>query len=308
MPYFSDKEIEKAREMDLLTYLKYCEPSELVHFSGKTFTTRTHDSLKISNGKWMWWSQGIGGKSALDYLIKVQGYSFTDAVARIIGQKVEMPSDFSYEKKAKPKRLLLPKKNSNNENVIGYLNSRGIDKQIINYCIEEELIYESSGTHHVIFIGFDSNNIARYASFRATSESRLMGDVSGSTKCWSFRLTGAASDLVHIFESAIDLMSYATLLKQHGQDFRDYNLLSLAGIYMPRKDIKSSKVPSALEQYLNENKRIKRITVHFDNDKAGRLAARTINEIMKDRYEVKDEPPPYGKDYNEYLCFERRKK
>ena len=42
------------------------EPNELVRFSGNTYTTRTHDSLKISNGKWMWWSRGIGGNSALD--------------------------------------------------------------------------------------------------------------------------------------------------------------------------------------------------------------------------------------------------
>ena len=46
--------------MDLLTYLKNYEPYELVHFSGNTYTTRTHDSLKISNGKWMWWSQRTG--------------------------------------------------------------------------------------------------------------------------------------------------------------------------------------------------------------------------------------------------------
>ncbi len=35
-------------------------------------------SLKISNGKWIWWSRGIGGRSALDYLIKVKGYSFLE--------------------------------------------------------------------------------------------------------------------------------------------------------------------------------------------------------------------------------------
>ena len=54
----------------MLTYLKNYETYELVHFSGNTYTTRTHDSLKISNGKWMWWSQRTGGRSALDYLIK----------------------------------------------------------------------------------------------------------------------------------------------------------------------------------------------------------------------------------------------
>ena len=36
--------------MDLLTYLRRFEPEELVHICGDTYATRTHDSLKISNG------------------------------------------------------------------------------------------------------------------------------------------------------------------------------------------------------------------------------------------------------------------
>lgn len=76
MPYIPPSVMQEVKRMDLLTYLKNYEPYELVHFSGNTYTTRTHDSLKISNGKWMWWSRGIGGRSALDYLIKVKEYSF----------------------------------------------------------------------------------------------------------------------------------------------------------------------------------------------------------------------------------------
>lgn len=80
MPYIPPSVVQEVKRMDLLTYLKNYEPYELVHFSGNTYTTRTHDSLKISNGKWMWWSQRTGGRSALDYLIKVKGYSFLEAV------------------------------------------------------------------------------------------------------------------------------------------------------------------------------------------------------------------------------------
>ena len=76
MPYIPPSVVQEVKRMDLLTYLKNYEPYELVHFSGNTYITRTHDSLKISNGKWMWWSQRTGGRSALDYLIKVRGYSF----------------------------------------------------------------------------------------------------------------------------------------------------------------------------------------------------------------------------------------
>ena len=60
MPYIPPSVVQEVKRMDLLTYLKNYEPYELVHFSGNTYTTRTHDSLKISNGKWMWWSQRTG--------------------------------------------------------------------------------------------------------------------------------------------------------------------------------------------------------------------------------------------------------
>ena len=65
MPFIAPELIIQAKQMDLLTYLKNYEPYELVKFSGNTYCTRTHDSLKISNGKWIWWSRGIGGRSAL---------------------------------------------------------------------------------------------------------------------------------------------------------------------------------------------------------------------------------------------------
>lgn len=72
MGYVTREMIDRAKKMDLLTYLQTYEPQELVHFGGNTYCTREHDSLKISNGKWCWFSRGIGGKTALDYLIKVK--------------------------------------------------------------------------------------------------------------------------------------------------------------------------------------------------------------------------------------------
>lgn len=53
---------------------------------GNVYCTKEHDSLKISNGKWYWWSRGFGGVSALDYLIKVKDYDFVDAVAILAGK------------------------------------------------------------------------------------------------------------------------------------------------------------------------------------------------------------------------------
>ena len=83
MRYIAAEDVAKAKEMDLLTYLRNYEPQELVHVSGNTYCTREHDSLRISNGKWCWFSQGIGGRSALDYLIKVP--DFFNACSNTIG-------------------------------------------------------------------------------------------------------------------------------------------------------------------------------------------------------------------------------
>ena len=77
--------IEQARQMDLLSYLQRYEPDNLKHVARNVYCTREHDSLKISNGKWYWWSRGFGGVSALDYLIKVKEYSFVEAVEALAG-------------------------------------------------------------------------------------------------------------------------------------------------------------------------------------------------------------------------------
>ena len=77
MPYIPPDTLATIKRIDLYTYLKTYAPSALVRISGSVYRMRSHESLKISNGKWMWWSRGIGGRSALDYLIKVEGYSLS---------------------------------------------------------------------------------------------------------------------------------------------------------------------------------------------------------------------------------------
>ena len=63
-----------------------------MHLGGGSYCTKEHDSLKISNGMWYWFSRSIGGRSALDYLIKVEGMAFTEAVEEIVTQCTERPT------------------------------------------------------------------------------------------------------------------------------------------------------------------------------------------------------------------------
>ena len=43
MAYIAAEDILKAKEMDLMTYLRNYEPQELVHVSGNTYCTREHE-------------------------------------------------------------------------------------------------------------------------------------------------------------------------------------------------------------------------------------------------------------------------
>ena len=303
MPYIAPEVITEAKRMDLLTYLREYEPGELVKFSSNTYTTRTHDSLKISNGKWMWWSRGIGGKSALDYLIKVRGMDFVEAVQTIMGNgSVSFPTCEnikSYENQP----LLLPEKSPTTDVVFDYLFGRGIDYEIINYCLEQKLIIESLPYHNAVFIGYDENKEPKYAAYRATNQSRIMGDCTGSKKQYSFRLTAENTGEVHLFECAIDLLSFATLERMAGRNWRKDDLVSLAGVYLPKEKIEDSTTPAALVKFLDRKPQIKKIFLHFDNDNAGRKASFALKTILPSKYEVIDSPPPHGKDYNDFLCF-----
>ena len=231
MPYISPEAVEQARQIDLLTYLQSCEPNELVRISGNTYTTRTYDSLKISNGKWMWWSQRIGGYNALDYLVKVKGCSFVEAVETLLGKAAVMLSlTVKPKPKAEPKVLLLPDKSASTDKITEYLFGSGIDYSIIRYCIDKGLIFESLPYHNLVCVGFDEKDIPRYASFRATNDRRILGDYSSSDNQYSFRIAGGDSNTVHLFECAIDLLFFATLEKMAGRDWCRDHLVSLAGV------------------------------------------------------------------------------
>ena len=306
MPYIPPEIVAKAREMDLLTYLKNYEPQELVHFGGNTYCTREHDSLKISNGKWCWFSRGIGGYSALDYLIKVKEIPFTEAVEAIMGNAAVSPPVYEpAPKQEKTKVLLLPKANRCATHAVEYLHRRGIDYDLIDFCIRTGRLYESTPYHNVVFVGMDSAGKPRYANQRGIG-SDFIGDANGSDKHYSFGIPAVSkSDTLHLFESAVDLLSYGTLLKLYGREWRKDNLLSLAGVYKPKRNIGESTLPAALVRYLDEYPHIRKVALRLDNDLAGKLAAETIKTLLPRKYavEVAVRLSPQGKDYNDCLCM-----
>ena len=189
--------------------------------------------------------------------------------------------------------------------MVDYLKKRGIDPEVIDYCIQTGRLYESRNKGHsnVVFVGFDKDGKARFGCLRGIGEGRFHGDLSGSDKHYSFALPACVENpAVHLCESAIDVMSYATLCKLDGIDWRRHNLLSLAGIYQPKKVLAESKLPVALTRFLEDHPSVKTIYLHLDNDDPGRLATKAIMTVIPEEYEVKNRPPPTGKDVNDTLC------
>ena len=271
MSYYSPEDIHLAKQMDLLSYLRQFEPQELVHVSGNTWCTREHDSLKISNGKWNWFSRGIGGRSALDYLVKVRGYPFSDAVGIILGRAAEVPLVSRSEPQEEEKVLLLPDPVDGYPfRVVQYLTDRGIDRKLVEFCIERKLLYESRDYHNAVFVGYDTAGVARYAALRGTMGA-YKGEATGSDKHYSFSLCLTPNvSQVHVFESAIDLLSYATLEQRAGRDWKSDALLSLAGVFKQKRE---KVVPVALLQFLSDHPTVRCICLHLDNDEVGRSAA-----------------------------------
>lgn len=308
--YVSKEQIAAAREMDLLTYLSMYEPAELVSLGREVYTTRSHDSLKISNGKWYWWSRGFGGNNALEYLIKVCGMNLPEAVSRInslngiVEGSIQKPQETTTQEK-KAMMLELPEKHVDTRRVFSYLKSRGIDIEIINHCIKQQQLYEDAKYHNCVFVGFEGET-PRYAALRGTlSGSVFVGEAAGSDKRFSFAVPRQAgeSHCLYVFESAIDALSFLTLEKLENRSWREVNTLSLAGVQKKKKD-GEMKVPDALEQYLKDNTEIREIMLCLDNDEAGRQAAEGIQTSISG-YTVSIRLPSGGKDYNELLQRKR---
>jgi hypothetical protein len=78
-------QIARPKEINIEDYLLANEPHNVKRI-GNALYLRDHDSFEASNGLWNWHSQGVGGKNVIDYLMKIRGYDFVDAVRHLAGE------------------------------------------------------------------------------------------------------------------------------------------------------------------------------------------------------------------------------
>lgn len=289
---FTDAEMQIAKETDLpelLTHLGY-----QVRRIGRYHTTAEMDSLRIKDRrKWFRYSQNTGG-DAITFLQQFCGKSFSEAVEYLLafhGRARDSPT------KAVPfvkrdevqKPFALPPRNADDRRVFAYLRKRGIAPQVIRQFLNSGLLYEDAEHHNCVFVGKNSAGQVKYAGLRGTYDREgkgFRGDVSGSDKDIGFAIPcDPVSDQVRVFEAPIDLMSYYTLHRSC------CNAVALCGLY-----------DGALRTYLRNNPQIKRIVLCLDMDTPGQEMAEQLRKKYAELgYEISQEKPRSGKDWNEYL-------
>lgn len=287
MPGVTQEQIAAARRMSAIEFLQKYRPNSLVKSSARgEYQLAEHDSFKINaeSSLWHWKSRDIGGKSALNYLIYVEGVPFVEAVRLLCEESpgyVPTPHE-QVERKRPPFRL--PPIAENCDRITRYLLGRGISNAVIQYCIERKILYESAEYHNCVFLGKDPQGEPKYAALRGIYGygKPFKREAPGSQKQYGFCIPPMQpGTTVAVFEAAIDAMAEMTLCGNAADKYR----LSLGGVSS------SGKEPLALQEFLRQHPEITTIELRLDNDAKGRMASVGIQNLYREKYQVCDLPP-----------------
>lgn len=301
----SKQEIAQAKQMNLYEYMQICEPDNFRREGPGQYRHKGHSSLTFSeDGSWTYFKTKETGRKAIDYLIKVEGYSFVEAVRQVNQlqggiipsfQPVKQPQP-DVPKEPEPARAFkLPQPDANSYAATAYLRGRCIHPNVLAFCKQKQILYQTSfkGHPNCVFVGRDGNGEPKGGSLRGCSKIQFRRDIPGSKKIYPFYLEADTNaDTVEVYEAPIDAMSGASLrLMQHDGNWRSVHYLALGGTAF-----------EALDAYLTYYPQIKNIVLCLDNDEAGRTRTQDfIAHLAETGKTVTDRPPPAGKDYNDAL-------
>ena len=137
----SKQEIAQAKQMNLYEYMQLCEPDNFRPEGPSQFRHKGHSSLTFSeDGSWTYFKTKATGRKAIDYLIKVEGYSFVDAVRQINQlqggiipsfQPVKPPRSEVAPKPEQSREFRLPQPDANSYAATAYLRGRCIHPNVL---------------------------------------------------------------------------------------------------------------------------------------------------------------------------------
>lgn len=290
---FTEEELHHAKNISLLSVAQYCgyTPVKI----GSYHSLKEIDSIRIYNDRsWYRWSENKGG-SQIDFLVEFSGMTVVEAVKAICKMDGavfvgEIEKYKSHKENKERVDFILPEKSNNYKRLYAYLiQSRYLSKEVVDYFVKNKLVYEEGKYHNIVFLGKDKNEEVKFASMRGTMDKYgkvFKGDVPGNDKTYGVNTRNENSEILNIFEAAIDMMSYMDMNKNYKENNLALGMLS----------------DNPLEKFLEENPNIKTLNFCLDNDKRGIKATNEYLVKYKEKgYEVLLSVPEYGKDWNETL-------
>lgn len=313
MPKFTDEQVERAKNVDVRTFLEQTEgyvfqqhgrylkcqnPQQTGQPSSLTVDTKLNR---------IFYNSETGNKplSALDWCKEIKKLDFQSSMQLILGEsphgeRAEKPKfhqHISEPINSVSKELNLPEKSDTSKNVYAYLTkTRGIPANIVNDCLKNGTIYQDE-RRNAVFVGYDDNKQAKYAARRGTftpdGKEPFKRDCSGSDKRFAFKLEGKNTDTVYVAEAAIDALSLAALEdKFNGSGaYKEKTYISTGG----------AGIDNAIDQFCKTHN-VKTINICFDNDEAGKNGMENVMKKFREKgYEVNDMRASLAHDYNDEL-------
>lgn len=155
MNKFTQEEYENAKNVNLIDYLML--NGYKLKKKGQNFCLEEHDSLIINPDKnvWFWWSRNIGG-GVIQFLQEYENKTLVEAIYSLNNKSTsELRAYTKYEpvyQNTENKELILPEKHEDNKRAWSYLvKSRCIDREIVNYLLDEDYIYQNNKGGVVFF-------------------------------------------------------------------------------------------------------------------------------------------------------------
>ena len=293
--------IRQARQTDLVEWLY--QNNEPLKKAGKWWYIEGVDSLRIQGNKWFRNSQGKGG-NAIDFLVDYYGLSPKEAIERLTqAHKPYIPDVFKETRGKKQKnsvdQSIVAKFDFNTINiaceqrrVFAYLTkTRGIDANIVLKEIQKGQLFEESYTGNAVFaVTNEVDHIvgAEVVGTLSFKNSRFKCMKKGSDNSYGYAIGQKRNpQYILFFESAIDLLSFITIMRNRSKPMTECLFVSMAGI-------KGGVIQKYLQSFIKSTP-----VICVDNDDAGN---KFINYCLTQHpTTIIKQPDKKFKDWNDQL-------
>ena len=303
MALYTQEQLEKANNIDLEDFL--ARRGAKLRRTGKesrfyySDSGGEHDSVSISGNRWYDHKNQTGGYP-IKFMQEFYGLGFRQAVWELLDGETacENKAATMYENhkprenQASRPSFALPEKAGNMKRLFAYLlKTRFLSRDVVKAFVDAHLLYQERKYNNIVFVGTDKDGNPKSASAKSavSSAKGFRMTVTGSDCNYGFCWRGGGEWLL-VFESAVDMMSYATL---YPKGWMGQNYISLDGLS-----------PKAMLQFLEENEYVKEVYLCLDSDAAGIEACGKLKDLLLARGYTEEQVwqlSPACKDWNEVL-------